>query len=261
MLNRWLSPLLDADGDIGAASGDQSGVEEASVAGEQAAEQEHGGEQQHEIRDEKDFASAFRQREEKLQSKYEQEYAPYKQHSSKLDTLAKQLGFSSADEYLQAAEEQARERQAAEEAQRLGMDMSAYNEHLAPLKDRLSKYEQELQQLRQSDIERQVRADYDRLRATHPDFEAVAPDVFKLASERGYSLDDAYKLVTYDSRLAATKQETEQEVLARVTGRDAKQVLPGSDKGAGVKFDPAQMSLKDIEALSARVQAGERIEL
>jgi hypothetical protein len=255
-----LNPLLDADGDIGAASGSDTGVDTASAAGEQSqGEQQTGEQQQHEIKDEKDFASALKAREEQIRAKLEQEYTPYKAHASSVERIAKEAGFATVDDYLKAVDDQLRARKAEEEAKRMQVDPETYNQFFAPVHSELQQTKQQLQQLQQAALERQIRAEYDRLKGQYPDFESVQDAVFDLAGKRNLPLEDAYKLVSYDSRIAAAKQEAEQQVLANVTGRDAKQVLPGSDKGSGVTFDPANMSLKDIEEISRRVQRGERI--
>lgn len=260
---RWLSPLLDAEGDIGAASGApdvetpsvEAGTDPAPGIAPEASPTPDEGAPTPDITKQKSFAE--RLKEERL--KIEDEYKPHKQHSEQLQNIASSLGFKSVDDYLAAVNVQLKERLAAEEAQRLGVSPETYNQFFAPVKDDLTATKQELQQLRQAEFQRQVQAERDGLAAQHPDFAQVEEQVWQVATDRRLSLTDAYKLVTYDTRIAAVRQETEQQVLANVTGRDQKQVLSGKDKGGATPMDPASMSLADIAAISERVQRGERI--
>lgn len=262
---KW-SPLLDAEGDIGAASGDGAASSEPSsvATGDDtpaegiapaAASGSEGGEGTPDVTQQESFATRLKQEREKI----EQEYQPHRQRADRVEQIAKAAGFANVDDYFAAVDNQLKERQAAEEAQRLGLDPETYNQFFAPVRDELSQTKQELAKLQQADLERQIRADYDRLKSQYPDFAEVENQVWELATERRLPLEDAFKLVSYDARIAAVKQETEQQVLANVTGRDQKQVLTGKDKGGQAALDPGNMSLSDIEAISQRVQRGERI--
>jgi hypothetical protein len=71
----------------------------------------------------------------------------------------------------------------------------------------------------------------------------------------GYKPVHAYQLANREAIL----RQKEQEVLAQVTGRSERQILPSNDRPNNVQFDPANMSLKEILDLSARAQGGERI--
>lgn len=258
---RWLSPLLDAEGDIGAASAAdtetpsvEAGVETPADGSAPAASPAEGT-QQPDVTQQKSFADRLKE----STSKIEEQYKPYKQHSEQLQGIASSLGFQSVDDYLAAVNAQLKERQAAEEAQRLGVTPETYNQFFAPVKDDLSATKQELQRLQKAELQRMVQAERDSLAAQFPDFVGIEDQVWQVATDRRLPLTDAYKLITYDTRIAAIRQETEQQVLANVTGRDQKQVLSGKDKGGATPLDPANMSFADIAAISERVQRGERI--
>ncbi|GKU76848.1 hypothetical protein [Paenibacillus sp. L3-i20] len=257
---KWLSPLLNADGDIGASSdlGDSetSSVETDVETSDTGIDPESVTEENTpDVSQQASFASRLKQESEKI----EQQYQPHKQRSERFEQLAKAEGFSNVDDYFDDLDRQAKERKAEEEAYRLGLDPETYNQHFAPVKNELSQTKQELARLQQSDIERQIKADYERLSAQYPDFKDHEDAVWAMATERRLPLEDAYKLVSYDSRIAAARQETEQQVLANITSRDQKQVLSGKDQGANTAIDPSNMSLSDIASISARVQRGERI--
>ncbi|MEF2243973.1 hypothetical protein [Paenibacillus sp. IITD108] len=260
----WMTPLFNADGDIGAASEgadivtEQSSVEtgaESPADGSAPAAASSGSSV--DVTQQESFATRLKQEREKL----EQQYQPAKQHASRVEQIAKAAGFPSVEEYLDAVDAQLKEREAAEAAERMQVDQETYNKFFAPVHEKLTNAEKELQRLQQADLERQIRADYERLSTQYPDFKDHEDTIWALATERRLPLEDAYKLVSYDSRIAAAKQEAEQQVLANVTGRDQKQVLSGKDQGANTTLDPSNMSLSEIAAISARVQRGERITL
>jgi|GEM_PF-5426871 len=259
------SPLLNADGDIGAASGSEgaAGSEQSSVVtGEGSpadgnASAAASSTETADVTQQASFAARLKEEREKL----EQQYQPHIKHATEVERIAKAAGFASVDDYFAAVDAQLRERQAAEAAQRMQIDPETYKQFFDPVNTELAQTKQELARLQQADLERQIKADYDRLQTTYPDFKEHEDAVWKLATDRRLPLEDAYKLVSYDARIAAAKQEAEQQVLANVTGRDQKQVLSGNDRGANTSLDPSNMSMADIAAISARVQRGERITL
>lgn len=255
---KWMTPLFNADGDIGVASeGVEEVTEQSSV--ETGVDTPADGiaptAAPEDVTQQESFATRLKQEREKI----EQQYQPAKQHSSKMEQIAKSLGFPSVDDYLEAVDVQLKEREAAEAAERMQVDQETYNQFFAPVNQQLEQTQQELKRLQAADIERQIKNDYERLSVQYPDFKDHEDAIWSLATERRLPLEDAYKLATFDSRVAAAKLEAEQQVLANVTGRDSKQVLSGKDQGANTALDPGNMSLADIEALSARVQSGERI--
>lgn len=255
---KWLFPLFNADGDIGAASEQTEVTEQSSVETFDQIDQtdtEIASASAPDVTQQESFAKRLKEEKEIL----EQQYQPHKQVYSKAEQIAKAAGFATVDDYFAAVDAQLAQQAAEQEAQRLQMDVDAYNQHIAPVQNELTQAKQELARLQQTDLERQIKADYDRLSAQYPDFKDHEEAVWALATERRLPLEDAYKLVSYDSRIAATKLETEQQVLANITGRDQKQVLSAGDKGNTTTLDPSTMSLKDIADISARVQRGERI--
>lgn len=203
---------------------------------------------------------AARLSEERL--KIEEQYAPHKQVYTQAEQIAKAAGFDSVDAYFAAVQEQLRQQQAEQEAEKLGVDPETYNQFFAPVHSELQQTKQELQRLRDAEFQRNLQTEYNRLSSQYPDFKEHEDKVFELAAELKLPperLEYAYKLATFDSRIAATALETEQKVLANVTGRDSKQVLSAGDKGQSTKLDPSTMSLAEIRAISERVQRGERI--
>lgn len=178
---------------------------------------------------------------------------------SYLDRLAKLSGYQSTEEFLQAVEQAEEQRRIQQEAQRLGIDEETYRQHFEPVNSELSRLRQELEELRRQETVRQVEAELQQLKQKYDDFEKYEDTIFQLAIEKGYSLEDAYKIATYEDRIQHIAKQKEQEVLAKITGRDEKQVLASSDKPAITKLNPADMSFEQIEELSRRARMGERI--
>jgi hypothetical protein len=229
-------------------SSENTGVESPVVAGQ--------------VKDEKDFSSALKARETQLRQQIEQEYSTKMQESqTKLNYMEKQAkiyGYETVDEYIKALDEHERQQEIQKEAEKYGVPEDFIRGELKPLKDELEQLKQERAQLTERERERQLQSDLEKVKSANPDFDqyfdAVA-DLFK----QGYSLEHAYRLASYEDKMSKLGQEKEQEVLARVTGRDQKQVLSSNDKPANLAFSPANMSTADIMDISRRVQAGEKI--
>lgn len=249
---------------------EQAGVEDASVAGEQVEEttvvqDESGAEGDTEVaaqvKDEKDFSTALKAREAQLRKQLEREYEPHRRHSQYLERLAKSSGYDDTEGFLEAVEQVEEQQRIDQASQKMGIDENTYRQYFQPVDQRLRAYESELDSLRLDRAKNDVQAKLTELSTKYGDFDKYQGQVFELALSRGYDLEDAYRLASYEDKLSSIGQQKEQEVLARVTGRDQKQVLSSTDKPSNVNFDPANMSLKDIEEISKRVQRGERITL
>ncbi len=180
-------------------------------------------------------------------------------YEENLNRIARYAGYSSHDEMIKAIEEAEKQQQIQQEAQRLGINEDAYKQHFEPVNSKVSALEQELESLRAKERNREVETELNTLKEKYSDFAEYEEKVFNVAIEKGYTLEDAYKIATYDDRLAKIAREKEQEVLAKVTGRDERQVLASNDQPNNTKFDPNSMSLEEIEALSRRARSGERI--
>jgi hypothetical protein len=191
--------------------------------------------------------------------KVQQQLEQTKQQAAYLDKLATMSGYPDTQEFLKAVEQAEQQRQVEEAANKMGIDPNTYQQYFQPVNQRLQSYEQELQQLRMQETTRQIENTVSQLEQKYPDFQKYANDAFNMAITRGYDLEHAYKLASYEDKLNNLSKQTEQQVLAQVTGRTGKQVLPSTDKPNNTKFDPSSMDLKDIEAISKRVQRGETI--
>jgi hypothetical protein len=193
------------------------------------------------------------------EQKAQAELEALKQQTSYLDKIAQLTGYQTQDELFQAIQEMEEQQRIQQESQKLGMDPDSYRQYIAPVNQKMQEMENQLKEFQRKETQRQVEAEVNDLRSRYDDFDAHEEDVFNLAINKGYSLEDAYKIITYELKLNQVAQQKEQEVLAKVTGRDQKQVLSSNDQPHNAQFDPASMSLAEIEALSQRVKQGERI--
>lgn len=188
---------------------------------------------------------------DKVQSQLEQT----KQQAAYIERIAKRQGFDNPQDFISAFEEMENQRRVEEEAQRLGLDTEVFKEYLEPMRKELDTLKQEREQLQRVDMERQLDAEVMRLTNKYPDFQEVQDQVFNLAIEKGYDLEDAYILSTYQDKA----KQVEQQTLAKIANRDQKQVLSSIDKPGNVQFDPNNLTSDQIRDISQRVQRGERI--
>jgi hypothetical protein len=184
-----------------------------------------------------------------------------KAQAAHLEYLAELNGYADVKEYIQAISEHKSQQQIRAEAAKMGVDENVFmkfNERLKPMETELEQLRSEREQFQKQEQSRQVKAELDRVIAANPDFDQYFPQIEQLFN-KGYSIEDAYRLASYEDKITKIGTEKEQEVLARVTGRDQKQVLSSNDKPNNLAFSPANMSTADIMDISRRVQAGEKI--
>jgi hypothetical protein len=210
-------------------------------------------------------------REAQLKKQYEEKYSPISQHSAYLERRARQEGFQNVEEYLRAIDELEQRMQVEQESQRMGVDPNVYQQYFAPVNQKLQQYEQELQSFRQEkqlrEQQEQATSKWGALYEQFPGLlesakafnEGKNPDWYNETMQayvnRGYDPADAYRLAHADT----IARQQEQQVLARLTGRDDRQVLPSTDSPNNAQFDPANMTDAQIQELSERARRGERI--
>ena len=166
--------------------------------------------------DEKGFAKALKAREEQIRAQLQQEYGEKakqaEQYQQMLDRTARFYNYSSHDEFIAALEQAEQDREIQEKAASLGVDEEVIRNHLQPLNQKLSEYERQLSEIKQQEALRNVEAQLQDLSSKYSDFDKFKPQVFDLAM-KGYSLEDAYKLASYDERFNAVKFEAQQEAI------------------------------------------------
>lgn len=192
------------------------------------------------------------------EQKAQAELEALKQQSGYLDKLAQLSGYQTQDELFNAIQEMEEQQRIQQETQRLGIDENTYREHFQPVNQKMQQMEQQLQEFQRKETQRQVEAEVEGLRSKYEDFSDHEEQVFDFAIQNNVSLENAYKLLTYESRINSAVQQKEQEVLARVTGRDQNQVLSSKDQGHMPQFSPEHMSLAEVSALAERVKRGEK---
>lgn len=138
------------------------------------------------------------------------------QYQQQLDRAAKYHGFENHSDYMTALEQAEQERRIQEEADKLGVPEEVIREHLQPLNQKLSEYEQKLKTIEEQEHVRQIEADIQRLSSQYSDFDHYKQQVFDLAGSRGYSLEDAYKIASYEDRQSAAAQQARQETIRNI---------------------------------------------
>lgn len=133
-----------------------------------------------------------------------------------LDRVAKFYGYDSHDTYMKALEEAEIRKQIEAEADRLGVDPSVIQEYVQPMKNQVQSLEQKLKTYEQQEMKRRIDAEIDQLKQQYPDFEQRRNDVFSLALERGYTLEDAYVLLTHREQLDKARLQAEQDALLKL---------------------------------------------
>ncbi|WP_339259588.1 hypothetical protein MKZ12_07280 [Paenibacillus sp. FSL R5-0713] len=136
-----------------------------------------------------------------------------------LDRTAKYYGYPDSDSYMQALEQAEMEQRIQEEAEKLGVGENVIRDHLQPLNQKVSEYEKQLNELREADLVRKVESQIQSMEndtANFPDFGKYKNDVINMAASNGYSLDVAYKIVTYDERVNTARAQAEQEAIRKL---------------------------------------------
>lgn len=179
----------------------------------------------------------------------------YQQH---LDRIAKFYGYGDHNEYMSALEQAEQQRRIQEEADKLGVDESVIREHLEPMKQKLSEYEKEREALKQERLMVQINAEIADLKGRYPDFEQHQDKVFELAVNQGYKLEDAYKLATYEEKIANIARQTEAETIKKIQENGA--TSPGAlgSEGAEHKKGFANMSKAEQRRMIEEVKRGDR---
>jgi hypothetical protein len=185
-----------------------SGVEESEVAAQN---------------DEKGFAKALKAREEQIRQQLEREYGEKAKEAEKyqqaLDRTARYYGFADHEQYMQALEQAEIDKKIQDEAARLGVDEEVIRHYVQPLNQKLSEYETKLRTIEEQEALRKVEsqiASMENDAANFPDFGKHKSAVIEYAAQRGYSLEDAYKIVTYDSRVQAAALQAQQEAVRKL---------------------------------------------
>lgn len=140
-------------------------------------------------------------------------------YQQSLDRVAKYYGFTTHDEYMVALEQAETDRRIQEEADRLGVSEDVIREYVQPLKSELDQLKQRDQQRSEADLVQRVESQIASMEsdtANYPNFAQHKVEVINMAATKGYSLDDAYKLLTYDTRVTTASQQAQQEAIRRL---------------------------------------------
>lgn len=181
-------------------------------------------------------------------------------YESQLEKVARLAGHGNVNDFLVALEEAEKRHQIQQESTKLGIDEEAYIQHYQPINEKLSTLEQQLSTYQEREQQQAVENELSQLRSKYDDFSNYEDKVFDLAIEKGYNLEDAYKLATYEERINNVARQKEQEVIQKLQSNASS--TPGSlGAGAEHKVGYSNMSSADKKALRERVKRGETIQL
>lgn len=179
-----------------------------------------------------------------------------------LERTAKFYGFDSHETYMTALEQAETDRRIQEEADRLGVSEDVIREYVQPLKSELDQLKQRDQQRSEADLVQKVESQIASMEndvTNYPDFAQHKVEVINMAATKGYSLEDAYKILTYDTRVTTASQQAQQEAIRRL------QQNADSSTGALGADSPDQatgymgMSPADRKAYRDRIKRGQPV--
>lgn len=182
-------------------------------------------------------------------------------YQQNLDRIAKFYGYESHEDYMTALEQEEQNRILQETAMRYGVDEEFLRSEFNPIKKELDQTKSELQQLREAESLRQVEnqiASMERDTDKFPDFGKYKNDVINIAATRGYTLEDAYKIATYEERVTNARLQAQQEAVRNL------QINADSATGSLGADSPehqggyAGMSAADRRAFREAVKAGKQ---
>lgn len=133
-----------------------------------------------------------------------------------LDRTARFYGYDNHEDYMAALEQAEMDKRIQEEAEKLGVDEEVIRNHLQPLNQKVSEYERQLNELKEAEAFRQVEnqlASMEKDAEKYPDFAKYKNDVINIAASRGYTLEDAYKIATYEERVNTARLQAQQEAV------------------------------------------------
>lgn len=169
---------------------------------------------------EKGFAKALKAREEQIRSQLEQEYSGRSKEAERyqalLDRTAKLNGFADHEAYAAALDEYEVNQRIQEEADRLNVSEDVIREYIQPLKQELDELKGKDKLRAEEDMVRTVEAKLNNMEsdtANYPDFAKHKGSILQYAAEKGYALEDAYKIVTFDDRLNSARMQAQQETI------------------------------------------------
>jgi hypothetical protein len=210
-------------------------------------------------------------REAKLKQQYESQMEEIRKENAYLDKQAQIYGYRDRNEYKKALDAHLADQEVEKQAQIMGVDAETYKQFFQPVNQEVDQLRQEVQTYReqftaQQQKEQQTQS-WGELYSAHPDLvessaafnEGKNPDWYSPQMQElvsmGYKPVHAYELANKDTLF----KKKEQEVLARLTGRDSKQVLSSVDSPNPMTLNPADMTNAEIQSISERVRRGERI--
>lgn len=191
------------------------------------------------------------------EQKAKAEMETLRQQAEQLDRVAKFAGYDNHNEFLQAIQEQERQLEIQREAERLGISEEQYEMYLQPVNNQVQQLQSELESLKQQETMRNVEAQVQSLQSKYEDFNQYQQQVFDVAINKGYDLEDAYILVSHADRVEKARIEAQQQAITSLQTKQSNSVGSLSGGDGGVKSSVSSLSATDFNALKEKVLRGE----
>jgi hypothetical protein len=133
-----------------------------------------------------------------------------------LDRTAKINGFEDHEAYISALDEYETNQRIQEEAEKLNVSEDVIREYIQPLKQELDELKGKDKLRAEEEMVRSVEAKLNSMEsdtANYPDFSKHKASILTFAAEKGYALEDAYKIVTFDDRVNSARTQAQQETI------------------------------------------------
>lgn len=180
------------------------------------------------------------------------------QQAKNLDRVAKFYGYDSSEAYLQALDQAEQDRQVQEEADRLGVPEDFIRSELQPLKGELEQLRQEREQLQLKEQQIQIDAELKDLRSRYNDFDSYNEQIFDLVTNKGYGLEHAYMVASYQDKLTNARKQAEAETIRNLQQNAETSTGALSQGDVDHKTGFANLSREEQRRMIAEVKQGTR---
>ena len=126
------------------------------------------------------------------------------------------------------------------------------------MKEKIAAFEEKEKALEQERAMVRIEQEVNGLKAKYSDFEQYQDRVFDLAIKDGYKLEDAYRLASYEDKIANIAKQTEAETIKKIQQNGATATGSLGAEGAEHKTGFASLSKAEQRRMIEEVKQGKR---
>jgi hypothetical protein len=141
------------------------------------------------------------------------------QYEQNMLRTAKFYGFDNVEDYVAALDQAEQDRLIQQEAERYeqyGVSEDFIRSELQPLRGELAQVKAEREALQRERMEVQVNRELTEARTKYPDFDNYGDTVFEMVTQRGYSIEHAYMVASYQDKLTHATKQAEAETIRKL---------------------------------------------